>query len=333
MKSLVLAPFDNDALNAMNGLTEVVHESWTETRLLYSPDELAQRANEEGIDILVIEADFAFEELFEGAPGLLFVGVCRQELNHVDIGAATRHGVVVVNTPARNARAVAEHTIGLMLSLARRIPEAHSYVKSKMWHDPVGPYITMRGTELGGKVLGIIGLGAIGRIVARLARGMGMKVLAYDPYAGAIGQRVRGVPLASLEDLLHESHFVTLHVPRASETNGLLDSNRIQMMREGAFLVNTSSYAAVDEHALVEALRSGRLSGAALDVHEAHPIPTTSPLLGLDNVVLTPHIGGATKETISRYSWMIVDAVRAFLKGRRPQHLVNPEVWRVRRGR
>jgi phosphoglycerate dehydrogenase-like enzyme len=187
--------------------------------------------------------------------------------------------------------------------------------------------------ELGDKTLGIIGLGAIGRLVAKLARGIGMRVLAYDPYVGTTGERYRGALLVSLEELLKESQVVTLHVPRHAETDGLLDAERLALVRPGSFLVNTSSHSAVDEGALVEALHSGRLAGAALDVHESHPIPPTSPLLGLDNVILTPHIGGATDETVSRHSWMIVEAVRRFLAGRRPKHLVNPNVWMVRRGR
>lgn len=333
MKALVLAPFAEEALEALKGLLPVTYESWTETRLLHDAGELAERVAREDVGVLVIEADFAFEELFKSAPSLRFVGVCRQELNQVDVEAATRYGIVVVNTPARNAQAVAEHTVGLMLALARHILQAHSYVKSQLWKDPVEPYIHMRGTELRGRTLGIIGLGAIGRLVARLGRGLGMRVLAHDPYVGEAGRRLHGALLVSLEELLRESHFVTLHVPQSGETDGLLDSERLGLMRPDAFLVNTSSYAAVNERALADALRHGRLAGAAFDVHQSHPIPPTSPLLKLDNVVLTPHIGGATEETVSRYSWMVVEAVRSFLKGRRPRHLVNPDVWRRHRGR
>lgn len=333
MKALVLAPFADDALEALKALLPVAYESWGETRRLYAPEELAERINREGIAVLIIEADFAFEELFEAAAPLRFLGVCRQELNHVDLEAATRHGIVVVNTPARNAQAVAEHTLGLMLAVARRIPQANSYVKSLRWEDPVEPYLSMRGTELYGRTLGIIGLGAIGRRVARLGRGMGMRVLAYDPYLGTPGQRVRGAQLASLEALLRVSHFVTLHVPASGDTENLLDAKRVGLMRPGALLVNTSSYAAVDEAALVDALRSGRLGGAAFDVHQSHPIPPTSPLLALENVVLTPHIGGATEESVARHSWMMVEAVGRFRQGLRPRHLANPAVWRRRRGR
>jgi phosphoglycerate dehydrogenase-like enzyme len=219
-----------------------------------------------------------------------------------------------------------------MLALARHIPGADAYVKAGRWEDPIEPYTAMRGVELDGKTLGIVGLGAIGRRVARLARGFGMSVLAYDPYLGEPGTRTRGATLATLDDLLRTSDFVTLHVPASEETHGLLDASRLALMKRGSYLINTASYAAVDEAALVEALRSGRLAGAAFDIYESHPVPSSSPLLSLENVVLTPHIGGATQETIQRYSWAMVEDVHRFLSGAQPRRLANPAVWR-RRGR
>ncbi|MDP3062841.1 MAG: NAD(P)-dependent oxidoreductase [Chloroflexota bacterium] len=332
MKALVLAPFDGDALASLGALAPAVCEPWTETRRLYDPQELGERLEREGFGILLIEADFAFEELFAAAPGLKLLGVCRNSLDHVDVEAATRHGALVAHTPGRNAQAVAEHTLGLMLALARHIPRADAYVKSGRWEDPVEPYTAMRGVELEGKTLGVIGLGAIGRRVARLARGFGMSVLAYDPYLGAPGTRTRGATLASLDDLLRASDFVTLHVPASEETYGLLDSSRLAMMKPGSYLINTASYAAVEEAALLDALRSGRLAGAAFDIYESHPAPSSSPLLSMENVVLTPHIGGATRETIQRYSWAMVEEVRRFLSGARPRRLANPAAWRRRGG-
>jgi D-3-phosphoglycerate dehydrogenase len=333
LKALVLAPFEQKALEALQALMPAVHESWMETRRLYDPDELAERVVREDVSILVIEADFAFAELFQNAPSLRLVGLCRQETNHADIEAATQHGVVVVNAPARNARAVAEHTTGLMLSLARQIPDANTYVKSQTWQDPVEPYIAMRGSELAAKTLGIIGLGAIGRIVAKLGRGFEMRVLAHDPYVGEAGTWRHNALFMSLEDLLRESDFVTLHVPGSRETDGLLGAEQLELLRPTAYLINTSSYSAVDEAALTNALRTRKLAGAAFDVFESYPISPANPLLKMPNVVLTPHIGGATEETVSRHSWMMVQAIQAYLQNRRPRRLVNPAVWRRRRGR
>jgi len=184
--------------------------------------------------------------------------------------------------------------------------------------------------ELRGKSLGIIGLGAVGQAVSRLGRSLGMTVLAYDPYLGPEGQRRAGAFLTSLQQVLSQSHFLSLHAPLSPETTGLLGHKQLAMMKKGAYLINTAFDALVDEGALVEHLRSGHLAGAALDVHQAHPIPPSSPLLKLDNVILTPHVGGATWETIERHSAMMLEDIKRFLQGQRPRHLANPQAWKHR---
>ena len=332
MRALVLAPFTAEALSALRALMPLAYEPWTETQKLHDPEELAARINAENITVLIVEADFMVEELFQAAQPLRFAAMCRAALNQVDLEAATRHGVIVVHTPGRNAQGVAELTLGLMLALARRIPQAHAYVHQGQWQDPVEPYINMGGVELAGKGLGIVGLGATGRRVARMGRAVGMRVVAYDPYAGPLGARRAGAVLTSVEDLLRTSDFVTLHAPETPETEGLLDAPRFTQMRAGSYLVNVSSPALVNQKALLAALAEGPLAGAAFDVHEAHPIPPNSPLLGLDNVVLTPHIGGATDGTRHRQSWMVLEDLQRFLAGRRPRHLANAAAWR-RHGR
>ncbi|MBI4299774.1 MAG: hypothetical protein HY677_01460 [Chloroflexi bacterium] len=330
MKALILAPFSSEGLARLRGRMEVVHESWMETQRLYDPEELGQRLGAEGIDFLVVEADFIFPELLEQAPNLKLVGICRQALNHVDIDSATERGVVIVNTPARNATAVAELTIGLMLSLARQIPSASILVANGGWNDPVLPYLTLRGVELAGKTAGIVGLGAIGSRVARRLCAMEMQVLGYDPYVDEASATQMGVTLAPLEEMIRQADFLSLHLPSSSRTAGIISSSRIDSMKPTAFLVNTASYAAVDENALVAALRESRLAGAAFDVFETHPIAESSPLLKLPNVILTPHIGGATDETVARHSRMIVRDIERFLDGQPPLNMVNAEVWTAR---
>ena len=325
--ALVLAPFAEDALAALRGQLSVCYETWTETRRLYSPEELVVRLNEDGIAVLVVEADYLFDEVFRESPQLKFVGVCRSSLDHVDVRAATEHGVVVVNTPGRNAQAVAELAIGLMIALARGVPQLDGYVKGGRWTNPVEPYLCIRGAELSGKTLGIVGLGAVGRKVAALGRAFGMEVLAYDPYAGVPGTRKAGASLAELESLLERSDFVSLHAPGNSETEGLLDRERLSKLKKGAYVVNTAAHPIVDEEALADGLRSGQIAGAALDVHRTHPIHPNSPVMSLENVILTPHIGGATDGTVHRHSWAIVEELRRFLAGRRPRHIANPQVW------
>ncbi len=306
---------------------EVHYESWMETGRIHDPEELAAKLNERSESVLVLELDFVFEEVFEAAPGLEFVGVCRSATNHVDIEAATAHGVVVVNTPGRNAQAVAEHALGLMLALARRIPEGHSYVVGGRWDNPVGPYVDLRGVELAGRTLGIVGLGAIGRRLAQMAGALGMACVAYDPYVQGY---LPGIRLADLDEVMACSDFISLHSPLTGETEGLIDSRRLALMKPTAYIVNLSGAGIVDRDGLATALGSGSIAGAALDVFETQPIAPDHPLLALDNVVLTPHVGGATDETIDRHSMMMADDILRFLDGERPVNLVNPEVWEGR---
>ncbi len=322
--ALILAPFTGEGLRLLGSRFEVTYESWMETGRLRDPDELAAKLNEDGTSVLVIELDFVFEEVFEAAPALRLVGICRSATNHVDLDAATANGVAVVNTPGRNAQAVAEHALGLMLALARRIPESHSYVVGGRWVNPVGPYVELRGVELAGKTLGIVGLGAVGRRVAELGRAVGMRPVGYDPHAAS---GPLAAPLTDLDNLLSRSDFVSIHAPLTRETEGMLDSRRLALMKPTAYLVNLSDPGIVDRDALAGALTGGGIAGAALDVFETHPIIPDHPLLGLENVVLTPHLGGATDETIERHSRMMAEDVGRFLEGETPRNLVNPAVW------
>ena len=328
MRALVLAPFHPSTLASLQQLMPVDYQSWTETRRLQDPEELGLRLQREKITHLIIEADFVFEELFQLASDLQFVGVCRAALNHVDLDAATQHGVIVVNTPGRNARAVAEHAIGLMLSLARRIPYLDGYLKSGKWEDPVDGYVNHRGLELHGQTLGIVGLGAVGRIVAKLAAAFDMKVLAYDPYTGEVGHQQGDVLLVPLDQLLQHSNFLSLHAPATIETTGMIGHEELATLPSGAFLINTAFYEMVREDALIQALTSGHLAGAAFDVHETHPISPASPLLNLPNVILTPHVAGATEGTVKRHSEMVLSDIRRHLKGEKPLNLANPQVWK-----
>ena len=294
---------------------------------IHDPEELAAKLNERHASILVIEVDFVFEEVFEAAPHLEFVGICRAATNHVDIEAATANGVVVVNTPGRNAQAVAEHALGLMLALARRIPEGHNYVVGGRWVNPVGPYVELRGVELAGRTLGIVGLGAIGRRLAGLAGAIGMTCVAYDPY---VESPPPGVSLKDLDEVMSCADFVTIHAPLTTDTDGMIDSRRLALMKPTAYLVNLSGAGIVDRDGLTAALESRAISGAALDVFETQPIAPNHPLLSLDNVVLTPHLAGATDETIERHSMMMASDIVRFLDGVRPVNLVNPAVWEAR---
>lgn len=327
----MLAPFSTSGLAALRELGDVVYEPWTDTQEIQYPEELGQRIAAEGIGALVVEIDFLFEELFDAAPGLRFAAICRSALNQVDLEAATDRGVVIAHTPGRNAQAVAELVLGHLLSLARHIPQASLFVADSQWEDPTEPYTRFQGRELAGATLGLVGLGRIGGRVARLARGVGMRVVANDPYVSPETRAAAGVTLVDLDTLLAESDFVSIHVPETSETTGMLGRAALAKMRPDTCLVNVTSPAIVDRDSLVDALRTGKLAGAAMDVHDSHPLAPDSPFIGMPNVLLTPHIGGATRETIERHSAMVVEDLRRFVKGAKPKHLANPDVWRRRR--
>ena len=326
--ALILAPCHPQVLEKLQGMVPVSYESWIDTGRLLSPEEMVERIQNGDFNIMVVEADFIFDDVFENADKLRFVGVCRGSVKNVDIEAATEHGVLVVNTPARNSVSVAELTVGLMLSLARHIPRAHSVVKGGKWLDPVGPYISLRGVELAGKTVGIVGLGAIGFEVAKRLNAFNMAVLVYDPYVIAEKVARAGARQVTLPQLMKESDFVTIHCPVSPETTGLIARDEIGLMKPNAYLVNTAGWEVVEEKALLNALKQNHIAGAAFDIYETHPVSPQSPFLKLENVVFTPHIGGATDGTVERYSKMIAENIERFICGQRPKNLVNPEVWK-----
>ena len=328
--ALILAPFAAVEAARLSAVMQVTVESWLQTSRLYDPDELAERIQRDSITHLVIEADFLFTETMERTPTLRLVGICRNAFNQVDVDAAGQLGILVVNTPGRNALAVAELTIGMLLSLARRIPSAHRYVQGGQWQDPTGAYESFRGTELAGKTAGIVGFGAIGRLVASRLIALDMRILAFDPYAEAAVAAAHFTPVP-LERLLDQSDYVLIHAPSLPSTMGMIGREQLARMKPSAYLVNTSAPGVCDEAALIDALSARRIAGAALDVFDGQPLPQSSKLLSLDNVLLTPHVGGATVETIERYSQMIVDDIICAEAGATPRHLVDPAAWEKRR--
>ena len=323
---LSLVELDADEAQRLAEVADVETRPWTETLALVDPDELAEELTAKGVVALFVEADFVMAETFETAPGLRFVGICRGDTGHVDLAAATRAGVIVTHTPGRNAEAVAELTIATMLALLRGIPAASAYVQEHRWEDPVTAYVEMRGSELGRQVVGIIGLGRIGRQTARLAKAFGARVLATDPALNEKEIRATGCEPAEFPDVLAPSTMLAVHCPSLEATRGLIDAEALALMPRGARLVVTTGEGVVREDAVAEALHSGHLAGAAFDVFDTHPIRPDNPLLDAPNTLLLPHIGGATDATVQRYSAMVVDDFLAFLNGRRPPRIVNPEV-------
>jgi phosphoglycerate dehydrogenase-like enzyme len=256
------------------------------------------------------------DRVLAGCPRLRLISIWGTGTDNVDLAACRARGVAVTNTPGVNAHAVAEHTVALMLAVARRIPAMDSDTRAGQW--PRGLLV-----QLEGRTVGLIGLGAIGGRVARLLAPFDVRLLAstYGPDAGRAA--AAGARHVSVEALLQESDVVSLHLRLSADTQGYLGRQRLALMKPTAFLVNTARGALVDKGALIDALRDGRLAGAALDVFHEEPIPPGDPLLQLKNVVLTPHNGGQTREVIDAGLLRAVENVERFLRGR-PRDVVVP---------
>jgi glyoxylate reductase len=292
-------------------------------------EELVEKVK--GVDaILSLLTDRIDADLMDVAgPQLKIISNYAVGFDNIDIKAATDRGIVVVNTPSDEVNeAVAEHTWALILALARRIVEADESIRRggyKGWE----PHIFI-GVNLIGKTLGIVGLGRIGSMVARRAKGYKMTVLYNKHEPDPEAEKELGVKFVPLDELLAKSDFVTLHVPLTDETRHMINKDSLAKMKEGSFLINTSRGPVVEEHDLVEALRSGHLKGAALDVYDNEP--NIGPeLLGMENVVLTPHIASATFEARNKMGEQAVNAILDTLEGEKPATIVNEEAWTKRR--
>ncbi len=273
-----------------------------------TPEELL-RVVKEYDAIIVRSRTKVTKEVIDAAEKLKVIGRAGVGLDNIDLKAAEERGIKVLNTPEALTNAVAELTIGLMISAARGIHKGHLHLKKGEWIKG-----ELLGTELAGKTLGIIGFGRIGRRVAEIARAFGMKVLIYDIVKpdGKLLEKL-GAELVELDDLLKRSDFVTLHVPATESTYHMIDERRLRMMKKTAILINTARGSVVDEKALVKALKEGWIRAAALDVFEEEP-PKNEELLALDNVLLTPHIGSQTREAQVMAAVGIAEKVAAALK-------------------
>jgi glyoxylate reductase len=261
--------------------------------------------------LIVTLVDRVDAELLRGARKLRVISTCSVGVDHIDLAAAAARGIRVGHTPGVLTEATADLSFALLLAAARRIPEADRFVRDGRWTQPWEPELLL-GKELAGATLGVVGLGAIGAAVARRAQGFRMRVLGWSRSGrGAAG--VTSVP--DLAELLAASDFVSVHVARAAETLGLIAARELARMKRGAILVNTARGGIVDEPALCDALASGRLAAAALDVYAREPLPADSPLLRAPNLVLAPHIGSATRETRARMAELCVRNLVAGLRG------------------
>jgi D-3-phosphoglycerate dehydrogenase len=318
--ALVTAPFRGPGLERLRELcADVILDPWIDHRplRLYNSEQLAERVRTEGADLLIVESDSAKGPVLD-LP-LRAIGSCRGDPNNVDIPAATARGIPVLRAPGRNADAVAEMTVGLLYAVNRGIVRADMDVREgQVWRDGTIPYQRFRAWELQGRTAGIVGLGAVGRATKWRFEGLGMRVITTDPYAPDATH--------SLDDLLAEADVVSMHAAVTPETEGLIGAAQFAAMKEGAIYVNSARAQLHDTDALVIALQAGQLAGAGLDHFVGEHLPVDHPLCSMPNVVLTPHIGGATWDTETRHSTLIADGLAELFAGGRPANLVNPEV-------
>ncbi|HEV8525416.1 MAG TPA: phosphoglycerate dehydrogenase, partial [Terriglobales bacterium] len=263
----------------------------------------------EDADALIVRSAVQVDaSVLEKAHKLRVIGRAGVGVDNIDLDAATKKGIAVMNTPGANSVAVAEHTLGLMLALARHIPRADALFRAGKWEKK-----SLQGTELRGKTLGIIGLGRIGVEVARRAKAFQMKVAAHDPFISTTIANDLEIVLVSLDELYRAADYISLHLGLSPQTAGMINAQAIAKMKRGVRIVNCARGELVDEPALASGLKSGQVAGAALDVFAEEP-PKHSPLLGLDNVVATPHIGGSTREAQEAVGYQIALQVREYLK-------------------
>jgi D-3-phosphoglycerate dehydrogenase / 2-oxoglutarate reductase len=271
--------------------------------------------------VLIRKAAFGAAD-FARAPRLRVIARAGVGIDNIDLTAAARHRVVVCNVPDGNTTAVAEHVFALLLAVTRRLLAADRHVREGRF----GVRETLLGEELSGRRLGLVGAGRIGTAVARIAgSGFGMEVAGFDPFVGPAELRRRGIiPAPDLDALLSSCSVVSVHVPLTPATRELLGRERLALLPPGAILLHTSRGGTVDEAALLEALRSGRLAGAGIDVFAAEPPPADHPLFGLENVVLTPHTAGLTRASLRQLALGAADEIVRVLDGGRPENVVNP---------
>lgn len=280
------------------------------------------------VDALVtLLSDKIDAEIMAAAPKLKIISQLAVGFDNIDIAEATRRGICVTNTPDVLTEASADFAFAMLMAVARRVVEADRYVRDGKWKVAWHPSMLL-GQDIYGATLGIIGAGRIGQAVGRRGRGFNMRILYCSGSAKPEFERNCDARYVDLETLLKESDFVSLHCPLTDKTRCLIDARRLAMMKPGAYLINNARGPVVDEQALYEALKTGHIAGAALDVFATEPTPADNPLLRLNNVVVAPHISSASTATREKMSQMVAANLTDFFAGKKPPHLLNPEAFR-----
>ena len=318
--ALVTAPMRGEGFDLLRSIADVVYEPWIDQDPLrmYNAAQLAARVADEGATIVVAEADECAGPLF--AQPLIAVASCRGDPKNVDVAAATAAGVPVLRAPGRNADGVAEIAVALLLAATRGLCTADREVRAgQIYRDGTIPYQRFRAWQIQGKTAGLVGLGAVGRALRWRLEGLGMQIVSYDPFAADATH-------TNLDELLAACDVVSLHAPITADTKGMIGAAQFASMRDGAVFINTARAELHDADALVGALATGKVAAAGIDHFAGEWLDPEDPLTKLPNVVLAPHIGGATFDTEANHSRLIASDLARLVAGETPVHIVNPEV-------
>jgi D-3-phosphoglycerate dehydrogenase len=347
MKAFITARIDKTQVDRLisNGF-EVEQGGFGLTGVKLTEAELIEKFR--NIEVAVVEFENITDAVLESANRLKVVACLRNEPGaSLDIAAATKRGIPALFAPGRNAVAVAEYTLGLMISIARSIPTTHHLLRytdeltavaysdksgerknvtSEWSMDPDAPFQRFQGDELMGKTVGLVGAGFIGQEIAKRVAALGMKLIAFDPYAKADQLAKLSITSVGLDELAAQSDFVVMAAKVTPESTGLFGAKQFGLMKSGAYFINTARAALVDYEALFQALNQKKIAGAGLDVYPTEPLPGDSPFRKLTNVVLSPHLAGATREVVEHHSKMVVDDLLGLIDGKVPTRLANPSV-------
>lgn len=307
---------------AMRNLENIGKVMWADCK---NEDEMVETVRNVNAKVVISEYFKITDRVMDASQVLKGIVVWGVGYDHVDVEAASERGIYVANTRGSNAESVAEHVFALMLSLSRKLLGTDAFVRKGGWvsREEAGLPHELMAQDLYEKTLGIVGFGAIGSRVARIAHGFNMRVLAYDPYVRVEAAKEGGAELVDLEKLLMESDFVTLHVVLTEETRGMISTKELNLMKPTAYLINASRGPVIDEEALIRALKRKKIAGVGLDVFAKEPIDLGNPLLKFENVVVTPHCAGNSEEALRATSLMVSQEVMRILRDKIPKNLVN----------
>lgn len=340
-KAIVTAGIVEEYLDKLRECCDVKVTGWIKTGVLMNETELEEELKD--ADIFIVGYEAVSKNLLKRLKNLKVIACTRANPVNIDCNAAAELGIPVIYTPGRNANSAAEFTMGLMISEVRHIARAYHALKMGRYvGDPVeninnyqdkedvvwdlsgeSPYKNFKGFELSGRTIGFIGLGNIAVRLVKMCKAFEMNLISYDPYCSEEKAKDLGVKLVSLNELLETADFVSVNCKVSTETKGLIGEEQFRMMKPTSYLINTARASIIQQDALINALVNKKIAGAALDVYWDEPIPANHPLLKLDNVTLTPHLAGASKDVPARHSQMVVEDILRWIKGEKPERVFN----------